>query len=128
MVKNLSTQTRLSEQTVQDDARGSDRYDDIFEVLSATRRRNVLRYLREEGGPVSFEELASEIASIEREIDHAALGQEKWEDVTVALAHVHLPLMDGADVLEYDEQAETIDVDDRSALAWRQLEAMERDL
>lgn len=104
---------------------GTGTYDGIFDVLAATRRRNVLRYLRETGGPISFDELAAEVVHAEREASDVALDQEKWEDVAVALGHLHLPVMDDANVIEYDEAAETIDVGDRSALAWTQLDAME---
>lgn len=127
MVKNLSGRAELADQAHREQPPGSETYDGIFGVLAANRRRNVVRYLREEGGPIAFDALTAEVVRAERDTDADALQQEKWEDAAVALGHVHLPMMDDADVVEYDEGTESIDVGDRIALACSQLDAMDGD-
>lgn len=105
-------------------ALGVDTCDRLFEVLSNYRRRLALRHLREADGPVALEELATELAHRESGSEPPSLRREKWEDVTAALAHVHLPQMDDVDVVDYDETADEIAVGKNAELAWELLDAL----
>lgn len=103
---------------------GVDTCDRLFDVLSNYRRRLALRHLREVDGPVSLDELATELAHLESGSDPPSLRREKWEDVTAALAHVHLPQMDDVNVVDYDEAADEIAVGENAELAWELLDAL----
>lgn len=106
---------------------GEARNDELFEVLASGRRRATLEYLREADTPVSFAELTAEIAHRERESDHVDLDSEKWADVETALAHAHLPVLDDARFVLYDEDAETVALGGRASVAWPHLDALESD-
>lgn len=73
--------------------------DDVFEVLSANRRRHALYVLYRRSDSTTVRDLAD------------ALTPESGTDTartTAALAHVHLPKLDDAGVVEYDREAGTV--------------------
>jgi len=79
--------------------------DDVFDVLSANRRRHALYVLYRRADSTTVRELAD------------ALTPESGGDVervTAELAHVHLPRLDDAGVVEYDRDAETVALADLS--------------
>lgn len=104
---------------------GTKQYDGVFEALASPRRRAALAYLRETEGSVALTELATEIAHRERETGEPALRHEQWNDVTAALAHVHLPKLADEGLVEYDEAAETVVLGDLAEPALTQLDAMD---
>lgn len=104
---------------------GGARNDRLFEVLASGRRRATLEYLRETDTPVSFAELTAEIAHRERQSPSVDLDREKWADVETALAHAHLPILDDARFVQYDEDEESVTLGEQADLAWPHLEAIE---
>lgn len=106
---------------------GRSREDALFNVLSAGRRRAVLSYLRAADTPVEFSALATEIAHRESQSEGVNVDREKWTDVRTALAHAHLPIMDDAGVVAYDEEAELVDLGENASLVWPQLDAIDED-
>jgi DNA-binding transcriptional ArsR family regulator len=76
-----------------------------FELMANSRRRHVLSYLRERTGSVSVDDLASQV--IARELLEG--GPVDPESVEATLRHVHLPKLDAAGLLEYDEEGERVD-------------------
>lgn len=71
-------------------------------LLSANRRRHALEVLLDRSAPVELEDLARAVA--EREDDLTARDEEVIERVMTTLHHVHLPMMDEYDVVDYDVQ------------------------
>lgn len=82
--------------------------DDMFEVLSNSRRREVIAYLREEDGEVPVGELAEHIATKENETTLQNLSSYQRKRVYVSLYQNHLPMMDKANVVEYAENRKTV--------------------
>ena len=70
-----------------------------FELMANGRRRYVLSYLRGVTGTVSVDDLTSQV--IARELLEG--GPVDPESVEATLRHVHLPKLDSAGLVEYDE-------------------------
>ncbi|MUV88618.1 hypothetical protein GJ629_00860 [Halapricum sp. CBA1109] len=88
--------------------------DDIFEILSNHRRRMVLYYLRRTGGTADVTELAGEIASMENGVPVEDLTSQQRKRVYVSLYQTHLPKMAQMNAIEYDKDAGTVRLTDRT--------------
>jgi hypothetical protein len=77
--------------------------DTIFELLRNDRRRRVLEYLDENDGEATLSDLAERIAAIENDTTEQALSSQQRKRVYVGLYQCHLPKMDGAGVIDFDE-------------------------
>lgn len=86
----------------------------VFEILSNTRRRMVLRYLRRYDGLVSVEELVSEIAALQNGVDVEDLTQQQRKRVYVSLYQTHLPKLEEAGLIEYDDDAGEVRLTDHA--------------
>lgn len=78
--------------------------DEIFDVLSNARRRQVLHYLKraENRRRVELRELVDHVAAWENEIPIEEVSATERKRVYTALRQSHLPKMADADVIEYD--------------------------
>jgi len=79
--------------------------DDIFHVLQCRRRRLVLKYLHEYSGdePADMSDIAEHIAALEHDTTVDALRSKQRQRVYIALYQSHLPKMDDAGVVEYNQ-------------------------
>jgi hypothetical protein len=75
----------------------------VFEILKNQRRRRVLQYLREHGGPVSLSDLCEHIAAQENVTEVHRLSSSERKRVYVGLYQCHLPEMDGMDIVEFNK-------------------------
>lgn len=75
----------------------------VFEILSNTRRRMVLYYLRWYGGSVSVQELVGEVAALQNDIAVEDLTRQQRKRVYVSLYQTHLPKLEEAGLIEYDD-------------------------
>ncbi|MBV0900951.1 DUF7344 domain-containing protein [Haloarcula salina] len=82
---------------------------EIFDVLQNERRRHTLQYLRENGGPVSLGDLASHVAAQEYDCPDADVTSAQRKRVYTTLQQSHLPRMDEAGIVEYDDETGTIE-------------------
>ncbi|MCU4924906.1 ArsR family transcriptional regulator [Halobacteria archaeon AArc-dxtr1] len=90
--------------------------DVIFELLKNRRRREVLVYLLEAEGTVTLGELAEQIAAWENDTEVNALSSDQRKRVYVALYQTHLPKMDDAGIVEYDQDRGLIELSDNADL------------
>ncbi|MEY7849686.1 ArsR family transcriptional regulator [Natrarchaeobius sp. A-rgal3] len=90
--------------------------DIIFELLKNRRRREVLAYLLEAEETVTLGELAEQIAAWENDTDVNALSSDQRKRVYVALYQTHLPKMDDAGIVEYDQDRGLITLADNADL------------
>ncbi|GAB3664449.1 DUF7344 domain-containing protein [Halopiger thermotolerans] len=90
--------------------------DVIFELLKNRRRREVLTYLLEADDTVTLGELAEQIAAWENDTDVNALSSDQRKRVYVALYQTHLPKMDDAGIVEYDQDRGLISLADNADL------------
>jgi DNA-binding transcriptional ArsR family regulator len=75
----------------------------IFGILKNGRRRRVIQYLRDAEGEVTLSDLAEHIAAIENDTTPAQLTSSERKRVYVGLYQCHLPKMDDAGVVEYNQ-------------------------
>jgi DNA-binding transcriptional ArsR family regulator len=86
----------------------------VFDILSNTRRRMVLYYLREYGAPASVQEIAERIAALENEIPPEELSRQQQKRVYVSLYQTHLPKLHEAGIIEYDDAEGMVSLTDRA--------------
>ncbi|GAA0671294.1 hypothetical protein ACFQDG_03830 [Natronoarchaeum mannanilyticum] len=89
--------------------------DVAFEMLSCKRRRDVLHYLRQNGGSAELRSLSRQIAAWENEKPVEAVTYKERARVYTALRQGHLPKMDSCDIVEYDADRGTVELTDRAS-------------
>lgn len=82
--------------------------DELFDVLSETRRRRVLAILTERQSSMDVSELAHAVAAQENDVAPVTLSQSTVHEVQVMLHHVHLPKLDEATLVDYDRNDRTV--------------------
>lgn len=80
----------------------------VFDILSNTRRRMVLYYLRQYGGSATVQELADEIAAMENDVEIEELTRQQQKRVYVSLYQTHLPKLEESGISEYDDEREEV--------------------
>ena len=86
----------------------------VFEILSNTRRRMVLYYLRQHDGVATVKELAGEIAALENDVDIDSLSRQQRKRVYVSLYQTHVPKLEDAGIIEYDDDEGIVRLTDRA--------------
>ena len=86
----------------------SQRLDVLFDVLTNQRRRHVLYYLQQQGGVADTGALATQLAAWETGCAVDDVDDERRERTFADLYHTHLPKLEGAGVIDYDERTGTI--------------------
>ena len=90
--------------------------DVIFELLKNRRRREVLRVLLDRDETVTLGDLAEQIAAWENDTTVNALNSDQRKRVYVALYQTHLPKMDDAGIIDYDQDRGLITLSDNADL------------
>jgi len=75
----------------------------IFGILKNGRRRRVIQYLRDAEEEVTLSDLAEHIAAMENDTTPAQLTSSERKRVYVGLYQCHLPKMDDAGVVDYNQ-------------------------
>lgn len=119
-----AVQRRGESGTDDGDADGELSLDTAFGVLQNERRRRVLRHLwnREDGG-ASLGDLAEHVAAIENGTTPEALTAKQRKRVYVGLYQSHLPKLDEAGVVEFDQKRGEVELTERSDQLKRYLDA-----
>ncbi|SER26658.1 DUF7344 domain-containing protein [Natrinema salaciae] len=94
-----------------DDAQS--REGEIFDLLSNQRRRYAIHYCKREAGPVTLGDLAEHVAAWELEKEVEELTSAERKRVYTSLQQSHLPTLERADVIEFDDR--TIELTDEAA-------------
>jgi hypothetical protein len=87
--------------------------DTVFDILSNSRRRCVLYYLRQESEPIQLTELAEHVAAWENETDIESMGKQERKRVYVSLYQTHIPKLADTGLVEYDKEAGTVALTER---------------
>jgi hypothetical protein len=87
--------------------------DTFYRALSAEPRRRLLAYLLEHG-TATRDDLAAMLAGWETTETGGFSGPDDYQRALVALEHAHLPMLDDADLVDYDDESAevTLDLDD----------------
>ena len=86
---------------------------EIFDLLSNRRRRYAIHYCKQVGEPVTLSDLAEQVAAWELDKDVEALTSAERKRVYTALQQSHLPTLERADVIEFEDH--TIELTDEAA-------------
>lgn len=97
-------------ETPTDDDHGEDGLseDDLFEILSNSRRRYALHALSSDGGEWEIGYLAEQVAAWENETSIDEVTRAERKSVYTALQQLHLPKMDDIGFVEYDKDRGTV--------------------
>lgn len=77
--------------------------DEVFHLLQNERRRLALEYLRGAEGTVKMRDVAEQVAAWEHDTTVAALSSDQRQRVYIPLYQNHLPKLDKAGVIEYNQ-------------------------
>ncbi|WP_336024515.1 DUF7344 domain-containing protein [Halobellus salinisoli] len=88
--------------------------DEVFRLLSKERRRYALYYLYQQDRPVTIEELAEAVNEWETAADDVDAPDERFEDVMLTLNHSHLPEIEAAASIEFDQENGRVRITDAS--------------
>ncbi|ELZ88588.1 DUF7344 domain-containing protein [Haloferax sulfurifontis] len=77
--------------------------DVVFEILKNQRRRDALRYLKENDGEAKLGDMAEFIAAKENGIEIKALSSSQRKRVYIGLYQCHLPKMDSAGIVDFEK-------------------------
>jgi hypothetical protein len=81
---------------------------EIHQILSNSRRRRVLRYLSENGGISSLQDLSQQVA--EAEAGESPPSENARKAVYVALHQTHLPTLDDKGLIAYDRPSKQVEL------------------
>jgi hypothetical protein len=81
--------------------------DVVFDILSRARRRYVLYTLKTEG-PMELTELAERVAAWENDVDLEDLEKQQRKRVYVSLYQTHVPKLEEAGLVEYDDETSIV--------------------
>lgn len=84
--------------------------DQIFHLLSASRRRQVLSYLRGAGGRATVGTLAEHVAAVELDLPVGQISSGQRKRIYIALYQVHLPALADSGVVAYDQERGTVEL------------------
>lgn len=84
--------------------------DVVFDILSSPRRRYVLYYLKQVDEPIELTSLAEQVAAWENQTDTESLTDQQRKRVYVSLYQTHIPKLDEAGVVTYDENDGTVEL------------------
>jgi len=101
--------------------------DVTFEILKNRRRRLVLDYLREADETVRIGELAEHIDAIENDIPVQQLNSQQRKRVYIGLYQCHLPKMDDAGVVDFNQDRGLVDLTDAATPLYAYLDAGDGD-
>lgn len=87
--------------------------DVVYRALVDERRRIALSLLREHH-IVPLPDLAEFVAESEFDEDVAAISGESIRDVYMSLYHTHVPLLEAADLVRYEQQDDVVAWTDRT--------------
>lgn len=77
--------------------------DEIFHLLQTSRRREVIRHLLENEGPMKMGDLAEIVSAKEHKTTVAQLDSTQRQRVYIPLYQKHLPKLDEKGIIEYNQ-------------------------
>lgn len=86
--------------------------DEVYDLLSNPRRRFIISYLREHD-QTRLQDLASTLAAWENETTVDQLTNQQRKRVYVSLYQTHIPKLEGAGIIDYDQDTGRVAIRDR---------------
>lgn len=82
--------------------------DELFRILSNSRRRQILYFLHRADEAISLKDLAAMVASRENETTVEEVTDEERQRVYISLYQTHLPKLESAGLVRYDEEERNV--------------------
>ncbi len=89
--------------------------DVAFEMLSCRRRRYVIHCLKQTSGRIELRKLVTQVAAWENGVSTEAVTYDQRMRVYTALRQSHLPKLDDADIVSFDDREGTVALTDAAA-------------
>ncbi|MDS0300441.1 helix-turn-helix domain-containing protein [Halogeometricum sp. S1BR25-6] len=89
--------------------------DELFRILSNSRRRYIIYYLHEAGDEMSLKQLAARIAAVENGTSVEDVTDEERQRVYISLYQTHLPKLEEAGIVSYDDEERIVALTDEIA-------------
>ena len=86
----------------------------VFDVLKNRRRRHALHYLKQQDGSVELSELAEQVAAWENDSTVEGISAAERKRVYTALYQSHLPKLDDAGIVEYNQSRGIVELSERA--------------
>jgi hypothetical protein len=83
--------------------------DDVFSIISNSRRRQVILSVDRSAHPTTADDLAQEIAAIENRSDPCHVTGKQRTRVYIPLTQSHLDKLDDAGAIEYDPRSKQVE-------------------
>lgn len=87
-----------------------DQLSTLYSCLAHRRRRHVLLYLQDTGEPQALTELAEIVADREADSSASETDGELVKTVYTSLYHAHVPKLDEAGLVQYEEDDDTVEL------------------
>ncbi|WP_396613443.1 transcriptional regulator (plasmid) [Haloferax sp. S1W] len=84
--------------------------DELFRILSNSRRRQIIYFLHRKGDALSLKELAAMVAARENGTAVDEVTDEERQRVYISLYQTHLPKLESAELIHYDDEARTVEL------------------
>ncbi len=128
----LKAKSEINEEVTDAEAESTDSEeistDDLFHLLQNERRRRVVKYLSEhdEGEGVDMRDVVEWVAAKEHDTTVQQLRSKERQRVYIALYQSHLPKLDDAGVIEYDQRKGWIERTEFTPLVEQYVDGAER--
>lgn len=99
----------------------------VFDVLKNRRRRHALHYLKQQDEPIELSELAEQVAAWENDSTVEGISAAERKRVYTALYQSHLPKLDDAGIVEYNQSRGIVELSERAEELDVYLELVSRD-
>ena len=100
-----------------DDRSDHESLDAVAEILASQRRRYVLRCLTDREPELALADLATEVTARETDRPITELSGEDVRETYLTLHHHHIPKLEDANIVRYDEEKNVVAfVDDHDGL------------
>jgi hypothetical protein len=86
--------------------------DEVFEVLSSSRRRLILYNLHRRGGEAVLRDLASDTAKAESDAD-VEVDDDVVKRFYISLYQTHVPKLEEVGLVRYDSESKTVSLTDK---------------
>lgn len=106
----------MKEMSERTSSRGKASQRTVTECLAERRRRDLLAVLLDRVSPVAERELAITLAADERDKSIIEVTEAEARSTLVALCHVHLPALEGANLVDWDREEGTATTTEHPAL------------
>ncbi|MDZ7729844.1 MAG: hypothetical protein U5K37_00760 [Natrialbaceae archaeon] len=75
---------------------------ELFDVFSNARRRQAVRYLKEQNGSCDLEPLVENVAAWENAVNPEEVTRTQRRRVYISLYQTHLPMLEDSDIIEWN--------------------------